>query len=202
MTTWKIDVENKLGFDLGKDDIYGIEPSSWEVYYTNNDGSITAIDGLTEVIKPIESAATTTVSASEIGNKVIEVEDTTDFAVGMVINVQDTDMFFYIDEVTESSLVVRKPVTEDINDKELKQVGNTGFYSNIAVMSEVGQRFLVINNPSLGIMNRMTKIDVIDTDDNDVVNTIEEKYKLLKDKLDIIDADMLRKDDVDGEIIV
>ena len=202
MTTWKIDVENKLGFDLGKDDIYGIEPSSWEVYYTNNDGSITAIDGLTEVIKPIESAATTTVSASEIGNKVIEVEDTTDFAVGMVINVKDTDMFFYIDEVTESSLVVRKPVTEDINDKELKQVGNTGFYSNIAVMSEVGQRFLVINNPSLGIMNRMTKIDVIDTDDNDVVNTIEEKYKLLKDKLDIIDADMLRKDDVDGEIIV
>jgi hypothetical protein len=194
--TWKINAYHQIAIDLGKDDIYGLDGSTFEAYYVDKDGNVVNLPTFQEGIKPIDdpkSAKTT--EDVEAGSVDIPVDDADGFKKGMVINVEGTSYYYYIEKVNtdDNILTVRKPLKAQISsDTTLKQVGNTGIYGTKFKFTDTGQYFVIINNPSIDLMNRAIKIRAVRHSDQDIYDKIEQ----LEDKIDA-----LRRDDLEGIIL-
>jgi hypothetical protein len=194
MAKWKVGKQNTIAIDLGKDDIYGLDGATFNCFYGNPDGTTTDVGDFSEFIKSIDSPQTCNASGDTAqGSTDIPVDDVTGFEKGMVVKVKDKEIYFYVEAVDTDNniLTARKPISGDIADgDELDQVGNTGVYGRGVTIDTVGIHFFVISNPSIGLMNKSTKVEVVEHDEEDIYD----KLDTIEDKLDSLGG-------VDGVII-
>ena len=194
--TWKVNAYHPIAIDLGKDDIYGLDGSTFNAYYIDKDGNVVNLPTLQEGIKPIDNPASAKAAEDVAAGSVnIPVDDASGFSKGMVVKVKDKDIYFYVEAVDTDNKILsaRKPISGDIaKDDELDQVGNTGIYGTKFKFTEPGEYFVIINNPSIDLMNRGIKINAVRHDEEDIYSKIEQ----LEDKVDA-----LRKDDLEGIIL-
>ena len=183
---WKINVYNSFAIDLGKNDIYGLVGDSFDAYYVNNAGEVVNIGDLDEAIKPLDNPASTTLSADvSSGDTEIPVDDASGFSKGMVAKVGSA--YFYVQSVdtTNNILTARAPITDSASSGDnVDQVGNTGIYGTKVKMTEIGSYIFVINNPSIDLMNRATKIQVI----RHTTSEVYDKLVDIEDKIDTIEG--------------
>jgi hypothetical protein len=191
---WKKGKANTIAIDLGRDDIYGLDGATFQCFYGNPDGTTTEVGDFAEFIKPIDNPQTCKANGDTTkGNTDIPVDDVTGFEKGMVVKVKDKDIYFYVEAVDTDNniLTARKPISGDIADgDELDQVGNTGVYGRGVTIDTVGIHFFVISNPSIGLMNKSTKVEVVEHDEEDIYS----KLDTIENKLDSLGG-------VDGVII-
>jgi len=201
MAIWKVGKQNTIGIDLGRDDIYGLDGATFNCFYGNPDGTTTEVGDFSEFIKPIDAPQTCNANGDTAkGNTDISVDDVTGFKKGMVVKVKDKEIYFYIEAIDTDNniLTARKPISADIADgDELDQVGNTGVYGRGVTIDTVGIHFFVINNPSVGLMNKSTKVEVKEHDEDDIYS----KFDGVENKLDAIDNKLDSLGGVDGVII-
>jgi hypothetical protein len=194
--TWKVNAYHPIAIDLGKDDIYGLDGDTFEAYYLDKDGNVVNLPTLSEAIKPIDSPASAKATEDVAAGSVdIPVDDASGFSKGMVINVDGTSYYYYIEKVDTDNkiLTVRKPLEAQISsDTTLNQVGNTGIYGTKFKFTESGEYFVIINNHSIDLMNRGVKIKVVQHSEEDIYDKVEQ----LKDKVDA-----LRRDNLEGFIL-
>lgn len=205
---WKLGVKDTLAIDLGPKDIYGLNPATFEFGYFNSDGSYTKIDSddVSEIIKDVEDNSCLADGDTAKGSIDIKVKDKDDdnkvsnFNKGDVIKVKDKEIYFYVEKVdTDNNIIsARRPISGDIADgDELQRVGNTGVYGASFAINETGIHFAIINNPSIDLLNKSTKIMVKEHTEDDTfqkVKSIESKIDNLNNKLDSIGG-------VDGVVI-
>ena len=203
---WKKDVENSVAIDIGKEDIYGLDGATFEFGYFSPDGSYTKLDNVEEKIKTVEANSCLADGDTVKGSIDIKVKDKDDnnkvsnFNKGDVIKVKDKEIYFYVENVdTDNNIITaRRPISGDIADgDELDRVGNTAIYATSFKLDEVGIYFVVISNPSINLMNRSTKIEVIEFDEDDTnkkLKNIESVVNSMNDKLDVISG-------IDGVVI-
>lgn len=203
---WKKGTANRVGIDLGKTDVYGVASDTFQAGYFDSDNNYTAISGLTEQIKSVEANSCKANGATSKGSLDIPVEDTDDnnkvanFKKGDVIKVKDKDIYFYVENVDTNNNVItaRRPISGDIADgDELDRVGNTGLYATNVTIDNVGVYFVVISNPTIGLLNRSAKIEVAEHTDEDIYTQMEIIGNVINDvntKIDSIDG-------IDGIVI-
>ena len=191
---WKKGKANTIAIDLGRDDIYGLDGATFQCFYGNPDGTTTDVGDFAEFIKPIDDPKTCKANGDTAkGSTDIAVDDASGFEKGMVVKVKDKDIYFYVEAVDTDNniLTARKPISGDIADgDELDQVGNTGVYGRLVTIDTVGIHFFVIRNPSIGLMNKSTKVEVVEHDEEDIYS----KLDTIENKLDSLGG-------VDGVII-
>jgi len=193
--------KQSIALDLGKRDIYGA--SGFTVLYAReNDGAPTIKhDAMTELIAPVEDNNCTADGDTPAGSDKIKVKDTDDnnkvsnFNVGDVVRIKDTDNYFYIAKVDADNgyLYPRFELDFDIADgAELDRVGNTGVYQfKDFTPDKAGRYIFIIKNPSIGLMNK-----------SKVVEVVEHNEDKLYDKLVDIENKLEEKDLIDGDILV
>jgi len=196
---WKRNTYNPIAIDLGKKDIYGLDGDSFEAYYVDNDGNVVDIAPLNEAIKPIDDPASCKASGdTEKDNKDVAVDDASNFKVGMVVKIKDKEEYYYIEAIDTDNniLTFRSGLKTDLADgTEINQVGNTGIYGTKVKIDEAGSYFFVVNNPSIGLMNKSIKVQVMQHNEDDVygrVDRVLNKLDDLEEKLDLsVDGTLL-----------
>jgi len=175
---WKKGVANSIGVDLGKDDIYGLDGDTFKCFYGNPDGTTTDVTGFSEFVKDIANPATCKANGDTAqGSKDIPVDDVSGWEVGMVAKVSGKDIYFYIESIDTANniLTARKGISGDIADQDdITQVGNTGVYGASVTIDTTGIHFFVLSNPSIGLLNKSVKVEVVEHDDEDVMDKLEE----------------------------
>jgi len=192
---WKKGKPDTVAIDLGKKDIYGLDGSTFQCFYGNPDGTTTDVGTFSEFVKDISDPQSCTASGgSDKGTKDVKVDDVTGWKVGMVAKVKDKNIYFYVEAVNtdDNILTARNALSDDIADgDEIDEVGNTGIYGTSVTLDVLGIHFFVIRNPSIGLMNKSKKVEVVEYDDTDVINKLED----IEDKIDNLGG-------IDGEMIV
>jgi len=192
---WKKGKPNTVGIDLGKKDIYGLDGSTFQCFYGNPDGTTTDVGTFSEFVKDISDPQSCTASGgSDKGTKDVKVDDVAGWKVGMVAKVKDKNIYFYVEAVNtdDNILTARNALSDDIADGDkIDEVGNTGVYGTNVTLDVLGIHFFVIRNPSIGLMNKSKKVEVVEYDDTDVINKLED----IEDKIDNLGG-------IDGEMIV
>jgi len=192
---WKKSKENRVAIDLGREDIYGIDGTTFQCFYGNPDGTTTNVDNFEEFIKNIDSPeSANSVGDQSAGTKDINVDDASGWEVGFVAKIDGKDEYYYVEKVDTDNniLTFRKGLKTDLADNTaINQVGNTGVYGTNVTIDTVGVHLFVISNPSIGLFNKSNKVEVVDYDENDVMDKLNE----IEDKIDSLGA-------VDGVIIL
>ena len=192
---WKKGKPDTVAIDLGKKDIYGLDGSTFQCFYGNPDGTTTDVGTFSEFVKDISDPQSCTASGgSDKGTKDVKVDDVTGWKVGMVAKVKDKNIYFYVEAVNtdDNILTARNALSDDIADGDkIDEVGNTGVYGTNVTLDVLGIHFFVIRNPSIGLMNKSKKVEVVEYDDTDVINKLED----IEDKIDNLGG-------IDGEMIV
>jgi len=185
--------------DLGKRDIYGA--SGFKVIYAKEGEQPTIVeDAMKELIAPVKANNCTADGDTAKGSDKIKVKDTDDnnkvsnFKIGDVVRVKDTDNYFTIEKVDADNgyLYPRFELDFDIKDgAELDRVGNTGVYEfRDFTPNEAGRYLFIISNPSIGLFNRSKVVEVLDHNEDSIY-----------DKLLDLEHKLEEKDLIDGEII-
>jgi len=174
---WKKGKQNTVAIDLGDEDIYGVDGSTFQCFYGNPDGTTTDVGEFSEFIKQIDNPASCKSSgAHDAGEKDIKVDDASGWEVGFVAKIKDKDEYYYVEAVdTDNNIItLRKGLKSDLADgTEINQVGNTGVYGRGVTINTTGIHFFVIRNPSIGLDNWSDKVEVIEHDEEDIYNKLD-----------------------------
>jgi hypothetical protein len=209
---WKKGVNNIVAVDLGKDDIYGLDKNTFQCFYIGPDGVAVDVGPFDEFIKSIDEPATTNLVSDvgdlSIGTKEIPVEDASGFKKGMVVTIANSNVYFYVEEVDTSNniLIARRGISKNVvnSGQEVYQVGNTGVYGCNVTLDNTGVYFFIIKNPSIGLMNKTAKVEVVEYDESDLykkANELSSKLDGISDTIGSLDGTGSITS-VDGEIIV
>ena len=185
---WKINTDNLLGVDLGPYDIYGA--SGFKLYYkhTTAPNPVDSNAVFTEAILDIAAPISLTVSGLvPVGSTSITVTSTVGVEAGQVY--QNGLQYVYVKEVVGNVINLRRPTTIEIADAAtLTQQGNTGLYETTLNLSTLGQYSIIISNPSIGLLNEITKVEVVTNLTDDVYNKVNAESVGINTKLDSISS--------------
>ena len=189
-----------IALDLGKRDIYGA--SGFTIIYAREGDDAPTIkqDAMTELIAPVEDNSCLADGDTPAGSDRVKVKDKDDdnkvsnFKVGDVVRIKDTDNYFYIAKVDADNgyLYPRFELEFDIAaDAELERVGNTGVYQFKQFKPEKAGRYIfIIKNPSIGLMNKSKVVEVVEHNEDSLYEKLQEIENKLEAK-DLIDGDIL-----------
>ena len=173
MAKWKLNKANNIAVDLGNDDIYGA--TGFKCVVSKPDGTQETLTDFSEAVVSIASPESCKASGDQTNTKVVAVDDASGFEVGMVAKVKDKEIYFYIEAVdtTNNTLTARNTITATIADAdEIDQVGNTGFYQKDYTPDSEGLYYFIVSNPTIGLQNEVAKVEVIISDDENVLEAI------------------------------
>jgi len=189
---WKKDVENTIEIDLGLSDIYGASGFNLYTKFADEDTPTKQDVTFSELVEDIGDGLTITASGdTPKGSYTIGISDTSKVEVGMRFKVKDKDIYFYVTQVNDDSVNVRKATSGDIADgDEINQVGNMGIYEAKFTPNKLGALVFMVNNPSIGLQNETAKVQVVTNLVDDVAVAVGNDYNALDSKLSDIQASL------------
>ena len=171
-TQWKVSTANTVTIDLGPYDVYGA--TGFQLHYKLKGDTNTTDSGelWAEVTHDIQAPVTfDTNGITPIGSATIEAVTTTGIAIGQVYKAGA--VYVYISGISGTTLTLRRLTTSEIaGGTTFTQVGNTGIYETSLTLGTLGQYTLLISNPSVGLMNEATKVEVVANTIDDVAGQI------------------------------
>lgn len=201
-TKWKKDTDNVIGLDLAPYDIYGA--TGFTALIKGKDDFYASDAGLTftevelEVITPV---STTLATDAVIGDTSVSVADATGITQGMVISIGGE--FGYVSSVSGNTLNLRRSVKIGASSGDaVTQTGKTGLYEGIANLATLGQNMIIISNPSIGLMNEVVKVEIVDNTLDDLSTTINSESVAINSKLDSLSSAVGAEGSVSGNVIV
>lgn len=191
-TTWKVSTANSVTVDLSPYDLYG-EASGFKLFYKERQDANTTDTSatFTEVIHTV-GGATETGSAWTDGltgdtTITLDVGQGVTFSVGMVLQVTSSSEFVYVYTINNDVLTLRRPLKNDITSTDtLTEVGNTGVYQYDLTLGVEGQYTIIIENPSIGLLNEVAKVEVVTYNLDDINTNIDDN----ETKIDTIDGNV------------
>jgi len=185
--TWMVGEEQLLAIDLSPYDIYGA--SGFQLLIKEKDATeATPVEGdFTEVIEAISSPVSTTLASNaSAGSTEIVVSDASAFTVGMRVKIANSEIKYVAGvDTVNNKLIFRRPLKTDYSSgSSVVQVGNTGIYERKLTLNSVGQYILIVNNPSIGLLNESTKVYVVDKDLRTISDQIATHDSIVNNKLD------------------
>lgn len=186
--TWKQGVSNIIGIDLGPYDIYNA--SGFKLFYKHKDDVSTTLSNSTfnEVMHNIPAPVTcTTVGTTDAGATEVNVVDATNIQVGMVL--KTGSFYMYVNGKVGNTLYLRRPLTNAISTGTvLTETGNTGYYETALTLNTLGQYSIIIANPTIGLLNEATKVEIIANTNDDIYSKVNADNIGINSKLDSISS--------------
>jgi len=182
MSKWVVGRSEVIGVDLGKDDVYG-KDSTFNVIVANPKAGIEdKFEGvMTEVVVEVDALSSKASGDTPVGSTKITVDDATNWKKGFVAKVDGKDIYFYVEDVdtTNNILYARKPISDSIADGDtINRVGNTGVYKMEYTPKSIGKYLVVINNPSIDLLNISKAVECVAHDEDmiyDAIKSVENK---------------------------
>ena len=185
---WKSGIANTIGIDLGPFDIYNA--SGFKLFYKHKDDVNTTLSNatFTEVKHNIPAPVTCTVSTqAEVGDTEITVANATNIQVGMVL--KTGGIYVYVNGKVGNILYLRRPLTNSISTSTvLTEAGNTGYYETVPTLTTLGQYSLIISNPTIGLLNEVTKVEIVANTVDDIYSKVNADNIGINSKLDGISS--------------
>lgn len=190
-TQWKQNVSNTVSIDLGPYDIYGKEQGF--TLHHKIKGNVNTVDtGATWTEVKHNIVAPNTFNSNGLtpeGSATITVDISTDIVAGQVY--QAGTVFLYVSSLSGNTITLRRLTKEEIPDNTaFSQVGNTGIYETSLTLSVLGQYLVIISNPSIGLLNESSKVDVVGNVIDDIAADIVTSDTGINDKLDSISSSL------------
>ena len=185
---WKSGIANTIGIDLGPFDIYNA--SGFKLFYKHKDDVNTTLSNatFTEVMHNIPAPVTCTVSVqAEVGDTEVTVANATNIQVGMVL--KTGSIYVYVNGKVGNILYLRRPLTNSISTSTvLTEAGNTGYYETALTLTTLGQYSLIISNPTIGLLNEVTKVEIVANTVDDIYSKVNADNIGINSKLDGISS--------------
>jgi hypothetical protein len=202
-TQWKINTANTVTIDLRPYDIYAA--TSFQLYYklkgalnTTDSGAVWA-----EVTHNIAVPVTfNTVGITATGSATLTVDVATGIVAGQVF--QAGSVYIYVSSIVGTTITLRRLTSGTIAAATaFSQVGNTGIYETDLTLTSLGQYILLISNPSVGLLNEATKVEVVANTIDDLNNTVTSSSTGINTKLDDIQTSLGIVDvSITGKLII
>ena len=187
-TQWKQNTDNAVTIDLGPYDVYN--ETGFTLHYKLKGDVTTTDSGATwvEMHNPVpvtNDFITTALTAT--GSATITIDSATGVAPGQVY--QAGSVFIYVSSLSGNTLTLRRVTREEIADTTtFTLVGNTGIYETSLSLSELGQYTIIIANPSVGLLNEATKVEIIANTVDDLAASISAHDTIVSGKLEDIQS--------------
>lgn len=201
---WKISEENTVMIDLGPYDIYN-ESVGFILHYKLKGNANTTDSGISfsEVMHNIASPIALTIDGIQaVSATEITVLDATGVIPGQVYN--SGTVYFYVSNVIGNTIYLRRPLSAGLADAATAtQVGNTGIYEANLTLGSLGQFTIIISSPDIGLLNEVTKVEVVSHLTEDVYNKVNGDNIGINTKLDSISSSLGNVDSsVKGTLIL
>ena len=183
---WKSGIANTVGIDLGPYDIYNA--SGFKIFYKHKDDVNTTLSNATfsEVMHNIPAPVTCTTSGiTDSGATEVNVVSASNIRVGMVLKTGST--YMYVNGIVGNTLYLRRPLTNSISSGTvLTEAANTGYYETTLTLTTLGQYSLIISNPTIGLLNEVTKVEIVANTVDDIYSKVNADNIGINSKLDSI----------------
>lgn len=184
--TWKANISNIVGIDLGPYDIYN--STGFKLFYKHKDSATTTLAGVTfsEVLHSIPVPVTcTTAKIVNSGDTEVLLTNGTNILPGMVL--KTGTIYMYVNSKSGNTIYLRRPLSDGIaQGTTLTECGNTGYYETSLTLPTVGQYTIIISNPNIGLLNEVTKVEVVANSVDDVYSKVNADNININQKLDSI----------------
>lgn len=183
-TTWKINTDNTVTIDLSPYDVYAA--TGFTLKYKKYGGALTTSASVfTEIIETVSSVTITINANFDAGATSITVSDASAVAIGHVY--KTGTQYFYVTSISGNTLNLRRPLKNPITaSATATRQGNTGVYEAVLNLNAIGQYTVIISNPTIGLLNEIAKLEVINNTIDDVSSQINSNNISTTTKLDSI----------------